>query len=48
MPGFRKLLPLRPDWFAVRGAVCQGRQRGATIDEGKVRHLVTLLDEKSA
>ncbi len=29
-----ELLPLRPDWFAVRGAVCQGRRRGATIDEG--------------
>jgi hypothetical protein len=48
VPGFRTLLPLRPNWFAVRGAVCQGRQRGATIDEGKVRQLVTLLDDKSA
>ncbi|HTU19255.1 MAG TPA: (5-formylfuran-3-yl)methyl phosphate synthase [Gemmataceae bacterium] len=37
------LLPLRPDWFAVRGAVCQGRRRGAAIDEGKVRQLATLL-----
>jgi (5-formylfuran-3-yl)methyl phosphate synthase len=41
----RKLLPLHPDWFAVRGAVCQGRQRGATIDEGKVRQLVALLSK---
>src|SRR6185312_17402387 len=23
------LLPLRPDWFAVRGAACRGRQREA-------------------
>jgi (5-formylfuran-3-yl)methyl phosphate synthase len=42
------LLPLRPDWFAVRGAVCQGRQRGAAIDEGKVRQLADLLDEENA
>lgn len=42
------LLPLRPDWFAVRGAVCQGRQRGAAIDEGKVRQLAALLSEDIA
>jgi uncharacterized protein (UPF0264 family) len=41
------LLPLRPEWFAVRGAVCQGRQRGAAMDEGKVRQLAALLREKS-
>jgi uncharacterized protein (UPF0264 family) len=39
------LLPLRPDWIAVRGAVCQGRQREAAIDEGKVRQLAALLGE---
>jgi uncharacterized protein (UPF0264 family) len=39
------LLPLRPDWFAVRGAVCQGRRRQAAIDEGKVRQLAALLGE---
>ncbi len=44
----RTLRPLAPDWFAVRGAVCQGRRRGAVIDEGKVRQLAALLDEKSA
>lgn len=37
------LLPLCPEWFAVRGGVCQGRQREATIEEGKVRHLVALV-----
>ncbi len=42
----RALLPIRPDWFAVRGAVCPGRQRGARIDEVKVRRLVVLLGEK--
>ena len=42
------LLPLHPDWFAVRGAVCQGRQRGAAIEEGKVRQLAALLSENRA
>jgi uncharacterized protein (UPF0264 family) len=37
------LLPLRPDWFAVRGAVCQGKQRESTIDEAKVRQLAETL-----
>jgi len=44
----RTLLPLGPDWFAVRGAVCQGRQRGAAIDEGRVRQLAALLGEEGA
>jgi uncharacterized protein (UPF0264 family) len=39
----RMLLPMRPDWIAVRGAVCQDRQRGATVDEGKVRQLAGLV-----
>jgi uncharacterized protein (UPF0264 family) len=42
------LLPLCPDWFAVRGAVCQGRQRNAMLDEGKVRQLAELLGVTSA
>lgn len=37
------LLPLLPDWIAVRGAVCPDRQRGATVDEGKVRQLAALV-----
>ena len=41
----RILAPVAPDWFAVRGAVCQGRRRGSTLDEGKVRGLVDLLAE---
>ena len=40
------LLPLRAEWIAVRGAVCQGRQRGARIDEGKVRQLAALLGKE--
>jgi uncharacterized protein (UPF0264 family) len=40
----RTLRPLRPDWFAVRGAACLGRRREAVLDEGKVRHLAALAD----
>ena len=36
-----------PDWFAVRGAACQGLQRTAAIDAAKVRGLVECLDEAS-
>jgi uncharacterized protein (UPF0264 family) len=39
----RRLQPLRPDWFAVRGAVCQGRRRGRAVEESKVRQLAALL-----
>jgi (5-formylfuran-3-yl)methyl phosphate synthase len=38
----RELLPLRPDWFAVRGSVCKGG-RLAQIDPVKVRQLADLL-----
>jgi (5-formylfuran-3-yl)methyl phosphate synthase len=41
----RALKRLRPDWFAVRGAACPGRQRNATIDSGLVWRLVELLAE---
>jgi uncharacterized protein (UPF0264 family) len=44
----RALLPLAPDWFAVRGAVCHGRDRSAAIDEGRVRQLVRFLGTRSA
>jgi (5-formylfuran-3-yl)methyl phosphate synthase len=43
----RTLLRLRPDWFAVRGAVCHGRQRGAMVDESKVRQLAGLVRNQS-
>jgi uncharacterized protein (UPF0264 family) len=39
----RILLPLCPDWIAVRGVVCQDRRRGSVIEEGKVRQLALLL-----
>ncbi len=37
------ILPLHPDWIAVRGAACRGRQREAALDEDQVRHLAALL-----
>src|SRR5262245_38997694 len=36
------LLPLRPDWFAVRGAACLDGRRGAELDGERVRRLVKL------
>jgi uncharacterized protein (UPF0264 family) len=38
-----RLLPARPDWIAVRGAACWGKDRGSAIDEERVRRLATLL-----
>jgi (5-formylfuran-3-yl)methyl phosphate synthase len=38
-----RLLPLRPDWLAVRGAACRGGRRTATVDEDEVRRLADWL-----
>lgn len=38
------LLPARPAWFAVRGAVCEGSERTSTIDADKVRVLMRLIE----
>jgi uncharacterized protein (UPF0264 family) len=40
----RKLAPLVPDWFAVRGAVCDGGRNG-TVSEAKVRELKAIIAE---
>jgi uncharacterized protein (UPF0264 family) len=37
------LLPLGPDWFAVRGAACRQGERRGVLEEGRVRALVELL-----
>lgn len=37
------LLPIAPDWFAVRGAVCGEGQRLSSVDATRVRELVELL-----
>jgi uncharacterized protein (UPF0264 family) len=42
----RRLRPLRPDWFAVRGAACRHRRRNAQIDEEAVRQLAALLGSR--
>jgi (5-formylfuran-3-yl)methyl phosphate synthase len=39
----RKLLFIRPDWIAVRGAACEGGRSG-TVSEAKVRELVALIN----
>jgi uncharacterized protein (UPF0264 family) len=39
----RQLLPLRPDWFAVRGAACEGNDRRGAVSARRVRDLVRLL-----
>jgi uncharacterized protein (UPF0264 family) len=36
------LRPLRPDWFAVRGAACDGGREGR-VSAARVRELVKLL-----
>ncbi len=43
MEQMQALLPLRPDWFGVRGAACKDRQRTATVDEAAVRRLAEWL-----
>jgi uncharacterized protein (UPF0264 family) len=40
----RGLLPLAPDWFAVRGAACVGG-RGGRVTAGRVRQLRRLISE---
>jgi (5-formylfuran-3-yl)methyl phosphate synthase len=39
----RALLPVRPDWFAVRRAVCTGVERHNALSTAKVQALVELL-----
>ncbi len=39
----RRLLSVRPDWFAVRGAVCEGNQRTGRLCAQRVRALVDLI-----
>jgi uncharacterized protein (UPF0264 family) len=40
-----RLRPLRPGWFAVRGAACRDGRRTSAIDADRVRRLVDLLAE---
>jgi uncharacterized protein (UPF0264 family) len=44
----RVMLPLRPNWFAVRGAACQGGHRAGSVDRYRVRNLVELIEGVSA
>jgi uncharacterized protein (UPF0264 family) len=40
----RRLRAAAPTWFAVRGAVCAGRERTGSVRADKVRELSDLLD----
>jgi uncharacterized protein (UPF0264 family) len=39
----KELLPLAPDWFALRGAACRHGERSGAIDVDRVRSLVALI-----
>jgi uncharacterized protein (UPF0264 family) len=39
----RALLPLQPDWFAVRGAACANQDRRARVEASHVRRLARLV-----
>jgi hypothetical protein len=39
----KKLMPCRPDWFAVRGSVCAGGKRGNDLDPDRVRKWKEML-----
>ncbi len=39
----RDLLPLQPDWFAVRGAACANQDRRADVEASRVRRLARLV-----
>ena len=43
----RRLAALSPDWFAVRGAVCEGG-RGGTLSADRVRRLKQVIAEQPA
>lgn len=43
-----KLLPVRPDWIGVRGAVCEGQDREAAFSVNKLHQLVELLSSSSS
>jgi (5-formylfuran-3-yl)methyl phosphate synthase len=44
VPEIRVLLPVRPNWIAVRGAACAKGDRQATVQAEKVRELVEMLN----
>lgn len=44
--GVRRLGPLEPDWFAVRGAACDGGRTGS-VSAARVRQLRTVIRDTS-
>src|SRR5437763_1899892 len=45
-PAIRRLAPLGPDWFAVRGAACVGG-RGGTVCADRVRRMKAVIAESA-
>jgi uncharacterized protein (UPF0264 family) len=45
-PAIRRLSPLGPDWFAVRGAACVGG-RGGTVSTDQVRRIKAVITESA-
>jgi len=43
----RQVLPLQPDYIAVRGAACRGG-RSASLDAARLRHLIDLVKGQTA
>ena len=43
IPEIRALMPARPTWFAVRGAVCADGDRQSAVQTEKVRQIVGML-----
>jgi uncharacterized protein (UPF0264 family) len=39
----RRLMPLAPDWVAVRGAACEENDRGQTVSAARIHALVQCL-----
>jgi uncharacterized protein (UPF0264 family) len=44
----RQVLPLRPDWIAVRGAACQQDDRSQAVHADRVRALARLIADFTA
>ena len=43
LKAIERLQPLKPDWFAVRGAACKGSDRAGVIDTNLVAELVSVV-----
>jgi (5-formylfuran-3-yl)methyl phosphate synthase len=44
LPQIEQLVPLQPDWIAVRGAACREGKRNHAIDPNRVREIKAILE----